>query len=152
VQRCLKLARHEAWEHGQVAKLIGAEAVPGKRTAEERIGEIRALAVTLGLNVDDVCGRLSYEVVVKNAGEASGLGAELTALLWRLGSGFDHGRYWASFSFLERQVVARDADDVLSVRLTSTVEQVMTVAQIPFLLTSQALELFEAHRRSPYQA
>jgi hypothetical protein len=47
LRRRLKLARHEAWESGQVRKLVPAEAFEGRRSAEERIAEIRSLA-TLG--------------------------------------------------------------------------------------------------------
>ena len=39
-----------------------------KRSAAERITEIRTLAASLGLNVDDICGRFSYEAVVRDAG------------------------------------------------------------------------------------
>jgi hypothetical protein len=43
VRRRLKLAHHEARESGKAQKLMAAEALAGKRTAEERTTEIRLL-------------------------------------------------------------------------------------------------------------
>jgi hypothetical protein len=148
LQRRLRLAHNEAREAGEVEKLIPPER-HGKRSAQERIDEIRSLASALGLDLSYVCGRFSYENIVKDAGETALLGADLSALLWRLGAGFSHGRYWASFSMLERQEVATDAADVVNVRLTTSVDQVMTVAQAPFLLTDKAVALYEQRRRGP---
>jgi hypothetical protein len=84
---------------------------------------------------------------VKDAGESALLGADLSALLWRIGAAFSHGRYWASFSMLQRREVATDAANVVNVRLTTSVDQVMTVAQGPFLLTDKAVALYEQRRR-----
>jgi hypothetical protein len=89
----------------------------GVRTAQERIDEIRSLAVQLGLDPHDVCGRFSYEKVVREAGEATRLSADMTAFLWRLTSGFAHGRYWATLSTLQRQALPATGN-VLNVQLT----------------------------------
>jgi hypothetical protein len=71
-------------------------------------------------------------------------------VMWRLCSAFAHGRSWASLSWLERQVV-RSEDGVLNLRLTGgDVERVITVALLPFVFTSWALQLYERRRRSPY--
>lgn len=151
VSRRLKLAHHEAWESGNVHKLMSAETLAGKRTAEERMTEIRGLATSLGISPSDVAGRFGYESVVRQAGEATGLGEDLAALLWRLCSGFAHGKYWASLSFLERQEVPRAGEaGVLDVRLTTDIDRILTVTQVPFLFTDRALQLYEQRRRSPY--
>jgi hypothetical protein len=105
LRRRLKLAHDEAKEAGQVHKLFPAEVMAGKRPAQERVVEIRSLAIHLGLDPDDVVGRFSYEKVVRMAGEATRLGVDLSALVWRLGRGFAHGRYWASMFWLQREVV-----------------------------------------------
>jgi hypothetical protein len=153
VRRRLKLARHEAWESGQVRKLVPAEVFEGRRTAEERIAEIRSLAIALGLDPNDVCGQFGYESVVRQAGEATKLGGDLSALMWRLCSGLTHGRYWASLSFLQREEMARTTEaGVLDVRLTTDVDQVLTVVQVPFTFTNAALQLYDQRRRSPYGA
>lgn len=154
LRRCLKLAHHEAREaavevHELIRKLFPAEALDGKRTAQERIDEIRTLAVQLSLDPNDILGRLSYEKVVRTAGEAIGLGGDLSAFMWRLCSGFAHGRYWASFSLLDRHVVASQGN-VLNVRLSGDVEKLLMVAGFPFVFTKRALELYEQRRRSPY--
>jgi hypothetical protein len=148
LRRCLKLARHEAWESGQVHKLLPAEALKGIRTAQQRIDAIRALAVQLHLVPDNIAGHFSYEKVIRSAGEATGIGGDLSALVWRFGSGFAHGRYWASFSLLEREVFAAQ-DGMVNVRFTSDVDRVLSLAGFPFAFTNRALQLYEQRRRSP---
>jgi hypothetical protein len=115
-------------------------------------GRVRSLAIHLGLDPDDVAGRFSYEKVVRVAGEATRLGADLSALVWRLGSGFAHGRYWASMSWLQREVVASKEAGVVNVRPTNDVDQVLVAAQFPVLFTDLALRLYEQRRRSPHAA
>lgn len=151
LRRCLKLARYEAKEAGEVQllmrRLFPPEVLQGKRTAEERIKEIRELAIELDLDPDDVVGRFGYEKVIHTAGEAIGIGGDLAAFTWRLCSGFAHGRYWASFSFLEREVSAGKSGQ-LNVRLTGDVEKLLEVMRTPFVLTSRSLDLYEQRRRS----
>lgn len=149
LRRCLKLARYEAWESGQVHKLLPPEALKGKRTAQQRLDEIRALAIQLDLNPDDIAGQFSYEKVIRTVGEAAGVGGDLSALIWRFGSGFAHGRYWASFSLLQREVVASQ-DGVAEIRLTSEVDKVLSFAGFPFAFTNRALQLYDQRGRSPY--
>jgi hypothetical protein len=115
-------------------------------------GRVRSLAIHLVLDPDDVAGRFSYEKVVRVAGEATRLGADLSALVWRLGSGFAHGRYWASMSWLQREVVASKEAGVVNVRPTNDVDQVLVAAQFPVLFTDLALRLYEQRRRSPHAA
>jgi hypothetical protein len=148
LRRRLKLANHEAWEAGQAHKLLPAALLEGKRSAQERMAEIRALAIRLGLNPDDVAGRLSHEKLVRAAGEATEHGADRSAFVWRLCSGFAHGRYWASLSTLQHEVLAEHGN-VLNVRLTNDVDQVLTVAQFPVVFTDRALRLYEKRRCSP---
>jgi hypothetical protein len=160
LRRRLKLAHHEAWEESKVHQLLPAEALAGKRTGHQRMIEIRELAARLG--VGEVAGRLSYENIVQEAATATMKagagrlatgerpGADLAALVWRLGSGFAHGRYWASFSWLDRQVV-RTEDGVHTLQLTGgDLDRVVTVALFPLAFTRRALTLYEQRRRSPY--
>ncbi len=148
LRRCLKLARYEAWEFGQVHKLLPVVALKGIRTAQQRLDEIRALAIQLQLDPDDIAGQFSYEKVVRTVGEATGIGGDLSALIWRFGSGFAHGRYWASFSLLQREEFAGQAG-VINIRLTNDVDKVLSFAGFPFAFTNRALQLYEQRRRSP---
>jgi hypothetical protein len=159
LRRRLKLGHHEAWEESKLHELLPAKALQGKRTGQERMTEIRALAVKHGIG--EVSGRLSYEKIVQEAGrvviapaddpEPDELAPEdLASLAWRLCSGFAHGRYWASFSWLERQVIHTE-DGIHLLRLTGgDVERVVTVALFPVAFISRALQLYEQRRRSPY--
>jgi hypothetical protein len=160
LRRRLKLAHHDAWEESKVHELLPAKALEGKRTAEERMAEIRTLAVKLGLHPSDVAGRLSYEKIVRAVAETTFHNDEEStedrlspedqaALVWRLCSAFAHGKNWSSFSWLERQIVRSEAG-VHTLRLTGRVQRLVTVASFPIALTSRALELYEKRRRSPY--
>jgi hypothetical protein len=154
LRRRLKLARREVREAGEAYRLFEelgeADTLKGRRTPQERLDQIRTLADQLKLPVDDILGNLGYEKIIRAAGEAIDLGGDLSALEWRLCSGFTHGQYWASFSLLDRQVFATQAPGVLNVRLTNDIEKVMLLLQFPFILTLRALQLYEQRRRSPY--
>jgi hypothetical protein len=151
VRRRLKLAYHEAKESGNAHKLMAAEVSADKRSAEERITEIQTLATEHSIDPNDLAGRFSYGVVVRQAGAATELGGNLALLLWQMCSGFAHGHYWASLSFLNRQEVPRAGEaGVFNVRLTNDVDRVLTITQVPFVLTIRALQLYELRRRSPF--
>jgi hypothetical protein len=159
LRRRLKLAHHEAWEESKVHELLPAKALEGKRSAQERMVKIRALAAELDLS--DVAGQFSYERIIREVGKTTlqeddepspdRLSPEdQAALAWRLCSGFAHGRYWASFSWLEREVV-RSKGDMVDIKLSGgDVERVITIALFPFRFANRALHLFEQRRRSPY--
>jgi hypothetical protein len=148
LRRRLKLARHETWESGQVHKLLPAAALKGKRTTQQRLDEIRALAIQLHLDPDEIAGQFSYERVIRTVGEATGIGGDLSVLIWRFGSGFAHGRYWASFSLLQREEFPGQ-DGVVNIRLTNDVDKVLSFAGFPFAFTNRALQLYEQRRRRP---
>jgi hypothetical protein len=131
-------------------KLGEAETVKGKRTPQERLDEIRTLADQLKLPPDDILGNLGYDKIIRAAGEAIFLGGDLSALAWRLCSGFTHGQYWASFSLLDRQAFATQTPGVLNVRLTNDIDKVLLLLLFPFVFTMRALQLYEQRRRSPY--
>jgi len=160
LRRRLKLAHDDAWEEGNVHALLPAKALQDKRTAQERMVEIRALAVKLGLDPSDVAGRLSHEKIIRAVAKTTFHDDEEStedrlspedqaALVWRLCSAFAHGKNWASFSWLERQITRSEAG-VHLLRLTGGVERLVTVASFPIALTTRALQLYEQRRRSPY--
>jgi hypothetical protein len=161
LRRRLKLAHHEAWEEGKLHELLPAKALKGKRSAQQRMAAIRALAVQLGLDPSDVAGHFSYERVIKAAAKTTLSDddkpdpdklspEELAAVMWRLCSAFAHGRTWPSMSWLERQVVRTEAG-VHTLQLTGgEVQRVVTVALLPCAFTTRALQLYEQRRRSPY--
>lgn len=162
LRRRLKLGYHDAWEASKLHELLPAKALEGKRSAQERMGEIRALAVRLGLDPNDVAGRLSYEKIIRAAAKSTFHDGEKStpdrmpqehtaALVWRLYSGFAHGKDWASFSWLEHQIVRTEAG-VHTLRLSGSVQRLVLVASYPLAMTSRALELYEKRRRSPYSA
>ena len=161
LRRRLKLAHYEAWEEGKLHELLPAKALEGKRSAQDRMAAIRALAVQLGLHPSDVAGQFSHEKAIKAAAKTTLpdddepdpdklSSEELAAVMWRLCAAFAHGRTWASMSWLERQVVRTEAG-VHTLQLSGGgVQRVVTVALLPCAFTTRALELFERRRRSPY--
>jgi hypothetical protein len=157
LRRRLKLAYDDAREEGNLQGLLPAKALQGKRTAQERMVEIQALAVKLGLDPSDVAGRLSHEKIIRAVAKTTFRDDEESnedrlspedqaALVWRLCSAFAHGKNWASFSWLEKQITRSEAG-VHLLRLTGGVERLVTVASFPIVLTSRALAWI--HRSAP---
>jgi len=151
LRRRLKLGRHEAWEAGKARELMPQHVLGSVRSAGERIEAIKALARTNDIEPSEVCGQFSYEQVVRRAGDTTKLGGDMAALLWRLCSGFAHGREWAALGFLERRELEKVAD-VVSLQLTSDVGRVLLITQAPYLFTQRAVQLFDQRRRSPFAA
>lgn len=158
LRRCLRLALYDAWEEGNVHKLLPAKALEGKRSAEERKSAIRALTAELGLS--GFAKRFEYEEAIRAAAKTTLVEDEepspdklqpgdRAALVWRLCSAFAHGRPFASLSWLDREVVI-DEGDAYILRLTGDVRRLVTVARFPVEFTHRALQLYEKRRRSPY--
>jgi hypothetical protein len=155
LHRCLKLALHDAWEEGNVHRLLPANALEGKRSAEERKSAIRVLAAELGLS--GFTERFHYEKAIRAVAkttleddESSPLSPEdQAALVWRLCSAFAHGRPWATLSWLDREIVTSE-EGVHTLRLTGGVQKLLKVADYPVKFTNRALVLYEKRRRSPY--
>jgi len=144
--RALRVAWTDAFESGKVQDLSGVLPAPPGRPADARKDEIRRLAQSLGLDTGEVCRRIRYGDVVRDAAAAVDLPADAVEVMWRLLSGFAHGRRWASLALLDRAVM-ETAGNVRTVTLTaSTSGLVMIAAAGAFVATGR--DLYERRRRS----
>lgn len=73
-----------------------------------------------------------------------------TLLLWRLCSGFTHGRIWASLAFQDQDVQPTDDPNVMSVRLTSDLTRALWAPKEAMHLLERLLELRSQRSRPPF--
>jgi hypothetical protein len=93
-----------------------------------------------------------YEKIVQVAAvELAHLDPGLAVFVWRACSAFGHGRQWAPLSLLRRESQPR-SEGVADVRLTSSVEQVATMAGTAVMLNYRAIELYNKRRTAPVAA
>lgn len=148
LRRRLRLAHLDAYESGKIQKLTGQQPEPPGRPADVRISEIKDLARALRLDPDHICGRpQGYGEIVRMAAEASHLGSDPTELIWRLCSGFAHGRTWAAVAYLEREEHSRRGN-IVQVKFSSSPEQVLNLVRAAAVITATGRRLYEIRRRS----
>lgn len=66
-----------------------------------------------------------------------------TEFLWRLCSGFTHGRFWSSLLFLEQERIATDDPNVVTVRMTSDLTRALWPAKDAMHLLERLLKLYD---------
>jgi len=146
--RRLHLAYEDVRQGTEAGALLGPRAPQPPRPAEVRLQEITDLARALGVNPTGAVGArwAGYEKIVQMAAaELDHLDPGLTAFVWRACSAFGHGRQWAALSLLSRESQPR-SKGVADVRLTSSVEQVATIAATAVMLNYRAIELYDERR------
>jgi len=146
--RRLHLAYEDVRQGTEAGALLGPRAPQPPRPAEVRLQEITDLAKALGVNPTGAVGArwAGYEKIVQlAAAELEHLDAGVAAFVWRACSAFGHGRQWAALSLLHRESQPR-SDGVADVRLTSSVEQVATLAGTAVMLNARAIQLYNERR------
>ena len=150
VERTLRWHVQNVQDRHQAMSVLGVE----QETLEPRLARLEEIAQrALGAVPSKFRGRgFTATQVVKYADEkdpARG-GRDLsTEFLWRLCSGFTHGRLWASLDFLEQEHEATDDADVVSVRMTSDLTRALWPAKEALHLLLRLLELYN-QRNSPH--
>lgn len=117
-------------------------------SGEVRKREILNLARSLDLDPGAVGGKFGYERIVRRAAEHTNITSDTAAYVWRLCSGYSHGRQWASLQALNREVKDSGVEGIATVRFTTSVEQVMLLASYVVVLNNKALSLYEQRRLS----
>ena len=67
-----------------------------------------------------------------------------TLFIWRLCSGFAHGRPWASLGFLEREDLQTDDPEILHARMTSDLPRALMAPQHALDLAQQLQALYRS--------
>jgi len=108
VQRRLSLEAMEVNHSYQLHTLMKASA---PRTKGERIKQLRDLAIAAGVPRPEVKKALAspqYRDIVREAGQHTALGADITGVIWSGCSALSHGALWGTLGMLEKEIVARD--------------------------------------------
>ncbi len=116
--------------------------VLGQKTGKQRLDEVVELADRLDL---PKLGRPKIEDVVMAAAVEVGLGDVKTRALWRVASGFAHGRQWPNLRTLEIQGV-RASGSGYSVGLVLGDEQFKNMAEAVLALLTRAEDRYHARR------
>jgi len=146
--RRLHLAYEDVRQGAEAGALLGPRAPQPPRSAKVRLREITDLAKALGVNPDGAVGArwAGYESIVQlAAAEVEHLDAGTAAFVWRACSAFGHGRQWAALSLLHRESQPR-SEGIVDMRLTSSVEQVATLAGTAVMLNLRAVQLYNERR------
>jgi hypothetical protein len=147
VRRCMTHAAQDAKDGTTMAEEAG---VPIPTELSRRLAEMEALAAQAsGKPV-----RLPYLKMTKVVEEVDGLGLSAMGVLdaWRVGSGFAHGRPWASLGLLEREVFPSREPGVSILQLTNRPQTVLWITTAAYDLIRQILRLFEERARSPHRS
>jgi hypothetical protein len=108
VKRRLSLEAMELRHSYQLRKLMRASA---RRTKDQREKQLQHLAVAAGVPGPDVKKALKapqYSEIVRDAGDLTVLGADLTEVIWRGCSSIAHGELSGTLGMLDKEIIARD--------------------------------------------
>lgn len=144
IRRRLQLALSDVGDCEAVERL-GAAAT-GRPPSEMR-AKIAEIGDSVGLPRDVVLGRgSSLARIVHEAGAVLPRGGAHVEGVWRLCSGFAHGRSWSMASALHREDVRETAPGVWLVDMRAPSEAVTAVTQTATNLLEEGLRLHVRHR------
>jgi hypothetical protein len=144
VRRRLLLALEDAAD-GYKVRQLSETSIIGE-TLEQRRARLADIGVAYGLPRSSLMGKMaSWKTIVREAGAATKYDADHYEIMWRLCSGFTHGRSWSMLSTLQRTTVA-SVDDVFEVRLNAPAGAVLVVASTAAEVLRVALALHDRHR------
>lgn len=144
IRRRLQLAIEDAHDGYQVRQLT--ESSMSGESFEQRRERLVCIGVAQGLSRDSLLGgKPKWRSIVREAGAASRLGADDAEVLWRLCSGFTHGRMWSMLAALTRTAVS-EADNVFEMRLNAPASGVLYVVKGAADMFASASSLHDRHR------
>lgn len=98
---------------------LAATPLAAERTLEQKLGRIRMIASSRGLNPEQATAGFQMSKVM----EAHTRGTNTDSkFVWQLASGFAHGRPWAYLGALSQDRRPSDEDGIMKIRLTNTVQ------------------------------
>jgi hypothetical protein len=116
----------------------------GGATKDGVIARIKALARARGLDPDRATAwPSSTDLVTYADSEARTLGGERIRVLlpWQVCSGFAHGRGWVQMGMLQTETVREVRLGVQQIRLTNSLDRILSVAQPGFHLLAATLRV-----------
>ena len=143
VIRALRHAARDARDGAQAATDAGA---PQPRPLEARIAEMEELAAAVG-HRGQLKSPSSTECV--KAAEAAVESVFPVLLIWRLCSGFAHGRTWATLAWLEQEIHDSTDTDV-RLKVTNSLDRVLMVTLTAVEVLDRALRLYGERNTSAF--
>ncbi|MBV9484798.1 MAG: hypothetical protein JO246_01935 [Frankiaceae bacterium] len=145
VLRALRVGGQSIVEVRAIHDITGQLPTSG-RTPDQQLQALKSLAASRGLDPDLVGGRLGTASIIRAASNDAALsGSDLELLLWRVCSGLNHGRSWATLAALERDVVEKTGN-ALMIRLTAPSVPLLATAEVATHMTERLYELLELRR------
>jgi hypothetical protein len=144
VKRRLSLEAMEVHHSYRLRELAGA---PGRRTKDQRVQQLRELAVAAGVPDPDVKKAVTppqYSHIVREAGDLTVLGADLADVIWSGCSSIAHGDLSGTLGILDKQIVARDKG-VAYARVTGSISGLYWTTAGPVRMIEQGFNLYR-HR------
>lgn len=157
-KRALRVERTLRWhvknvtdQHSALDRLD----LPTNRTREEKLSQLEAtMFAAVGRVPPRFRNGYTATEVLRYADETNPdreANAFMSAqLVWQLGSGFAHGRPWASLTFQEQETKPTDDPDILSVRLTSDMHRALLAPKEALHLLERLLMLHDQRNRPPF--
>lgn len=112
---------------------------------DEKFQRIEAIASAAGCSIARLRHGYSTTEAVTYSDQlhASKESVLSTLFVWRLCSGFAHGRPWASLGFLEREEIETDDPEILHARMTSDLPRALMAPQHALELCNRLVRLYE---------
>ena len=123
-----------------------------RSTWETRVRELTAPVCTrLGVDSKALEGLVTATALMNTSDpHLAARGCPGTMMLWRVGSGFAHGRRWPALALATQSVVeSPDDPDILSVRFEMTEENLQLLVHAAAEMVSAAIELYETRGAKP---
>ncbi|MEU7802637.1 hypothetical protein AB0B10_25595 [Micromonospora arborensis] len=122
-ERIVRRLRHLAADirNGErVRELLDA---PTRRTAAERLDDLKAIARRCGLDDGAATKRIAATEIVQAAGEHALMGERVAQLVWSLCSGTAHGDFWSMVALADRIELPGAPAGISHARVTANVER-----------------------------
>jgi hypothetical protein len=144
--RRLRFAVTDIRNGEEVKQLIGQ---PGPRSEQERMQEVRAIAVRAGVDVAAVRRGAPYSEIVQAVGNSAGPAASMIYLSWKLCSGIAHGDFWPTWGAMQRVELPGASERTGAFKIEADVKLLMYVTTLAAKLTGRGWQLYEQRCRPP---
>jgi hypothetical protein len=125
ITRTLRWFANDARD-GETARQGAGLPLPGK-PLREHIAELGTIAVACGCDPVEATRNMVSTEMLKYADPLFPDTSASVLFIWRLCSGFAHGRQWASLGLLDREVTPSGQPDVSRMRQTNSLDKVLSI-------------------------
>lgn len=141
ITRTLRWYANDARDGDTAKRAVGLPL--GGKPLREHIAELGGIAVACGCDPVEATRNIVSTEMLKYADPLSPNGSVSPLFIWRLCSGFAHGRMWASLGLLDREVTPTAHPEVSHMRQTNTLTKVLSIALAGLELFDLASTTFE---------